>query len=117
MAFDLLWVDGQDLRACPLRERKRLLKRILPKTGSNVRFVQHIESRGCDLFRAACEHDLEGIVAKWRGGTYQSGPHTSWLKIRNPHYSQWDGRRELFEGRRDNAQRRTTWVKPELALR
>ena len=50
-------------------------------------------------------------------GTYQSGPHTSWLKIRNQHYSQWDGRRELFEGRRDNAERRTRWVKPELALR
>ena len=50
-------------------------------------------------------------------GTYQFGPHTSWLKIRNQHYSQWDGRRELFEGRRDNAERRTRWVKPELALR
>jgi bifunctional non-homologous end joining protein LigD len=88
------------------------------ETDCSVRLVQHIESRGCcDLFRAACEHDLEGIVAKWRGGTYQPGPHTSWLKIRNPHYSQWDGRRELFETRRDNAQRRARWLKPQVVLR
>ena len=52
------------------------------------RFVEHIACRGVDLFRV-CEHDVEGVVAKWRGGMYQSGPHTSWLKIRNPHYSQW----------------------------
>jgi len=116
MAFDLLWMDGQDLRNHSLCERKRLLKRLLPKTDCSVRLVQHIESRGCDLFRAACEHDLEGIVAKWRGGTYQPGPHTSWLKIRNPHYSQWDGRRELFETRRDNAQRRARGVKSQVVL-
>jgi hypothetical protein len=38
------------------------------------------------------------------------------MKIRNPRYSQWDGRRELFEARYDNADHRTRWVKPELAL-
>jgi hypothetical protein len=48
------------------------------------------------------EHDLEGIVAKWKGGTYQHIARTSWLKIRNAAYMQWDGRRELFEGARDN---------------
>jgi bifunctional non-homologous end joining protein LigD len=72
MAFDVLWVDGQDLRNRPLCERKRLLTALPPKTGSSVRLVQHVESRGCDLFRVACEHDLEGIVAKWRRGTYKS---------------------------------------------
>jgi bifunctional non-homologous end joining protein LigD len=74
MAFDLLWMDGQDLRNHPLCERKRLLKRLLPKTECSVRLVQHIESRGCDLFRAACEHDLEGILAKWRGRHVSTRP-------------------------------------------
>jgi bifunctional non-homologous end joining protein LigD len=116
MAFDLLWLDGCDLRDRPLHERKRMLKRILPRHGS-VRFVDHIQHRGTDLFRAACAHDLEGVVGKWRNGTYRSGPQTSWVKIRNPQYSQWDGRRELFEMRRNSAQRRARTVKPEVVLR
>lgn len=49
------------------------------------------------LFRVACERDLEGIVAKWGDGTYQSGRGTSLLKIKNPEYSQMEGRREMFE--------------------
>jgi ATP-dependent DNA ligase len=81
-----------------------------------VRLVDGVNRRGVDFFRVACEHDLEGVVAKWSGGTYTSGPRTSWLKIRNPHYSQWENRRELFEARRDNAQRRLRPVRPALAL-
>ena len=90
----------------------------MPRVESRVRLVEHVEARGVDFFRAACAHDLEGVVAKWKGGTYQSGPRTSWLKIRKPEYSQWENRRELFEARRDNAQRRRPggWVKPELSL-
>ena len=51
---------------------------------SRVRLVEYVPARGVDFFEAACRHDLEGIVAKWKDGTYQSGPKTSWLKIRNP---------------------------------
>ena len=89
---------------------------LMPTVESRIRYVGHIRQRGNDLFRVACQHELEGVVAKWRGGTYQSGTRTSWLKIRNPEYSQWDGRRELFEARRDNAARRDRWVRPELTL-
>jgi hypothetical protein len=64
----------------------------------------------------ACAHDLEGIVEKWKGGSYTSDPRTSWLKIRNPAYSRWENRRELLEARRDNAQHRTRPIKPQLAL-
>jgi bifunctional non-homologous end joining protein LigD len=117
MVFDLLWLNGRDLRAFPLSQRKAMLWRVLPCDNSRIRYVDHIVGRGVDLFDAACSHDLEGIVAKWSGGTYQSGPKTSWLKVRNQRYSQWDGRRDLFETRRDNAQRRTRWVKPEISLR
>lgn len=71
-----------------------------------------------DLFRACCEQDLEGIVAKWKHGAYVCGedqptdrqlawhctnPSTAakltWLKIRNPDYSQMIGRDELFKAR------------------
>jgi hypothetical protein len=49
-----------------------------------------------------CRRDLEGIVAKWKQGTYLDGStlRTSWLKIKNPNYTQIEGRGELFEKRR-----------------
>jgi bifunctional non-homologous end joining protein LigD len=116
MAFDVLWLDGKDVRGRPLHERKRLLASVMPTVESHVRLVEHIKARGVDFFRVACHYDLEGVVAKWRGGTYQTGPRTSWLKIRNPQYSQWEGRRELFEKRRDIAAHRERLVRPELVL-
>jgi hypothetical protein len=65
MAFEVLELDGEDLR-----ERPR------------VAAISRASSR------------------KWAHGTYQLGLATSWLKIKNPHYSQMEGRRELFEARR-----------------
>jgi hypothetical protein len=63
-------------------------------------FLDAIVGRGRDLFRVARQRDLEGIVAKWCHGTYQTdGRSTSWLKIKNPNYSQIVGRHELFERR------------------
>ncbi len=111
MAFELLWLDGADRRGLKLKNRKRLLAGIMPLIESSVRLVEHVPERGVDFFDAACRHDLEGIVAKWKHGTYQSGPRTSWLKIRNPASSQWEGR---AGARRDNVghARATT----ELAL-
>ena len=54
-----------------------------------VLFLDGMAERGRDLLRVACERDLEGIVAKWAGGTYQmDGRRTSWLKIKNPAYTQ-----------------------------
>jgi hypothetical protein len=62
-------------------------------------------------------HDgFEGIVAKGKGGTTQTIARPSWLKIQNPNYTQWDGPRELFEGGRDNRQRRERWVRPQVVL-
>ena len=94
-AFDLLWLDGEDLRTRPLLERKRLLHEIVPPQPSVLLYASHIDRNGVDFFRLACEQDLEGIVAKLKGGAYGEG----WYKIRNPHYSQYEGRRELFEKR------------------
>lgn len=58
-------------------------------------YARHIERTGTDFFRLACEQDLEGIVAKLKHGAYGDG----WFKIRNPRYSQYEGRREFFEKR------------------
>ena len=117
MAFDLLVLDGVDLRGQKLAERKRLLRGIMPTGDSRVHLVEHVPENGVDFFAAACRHDLEGIVAKWKDGTYQSGPGTSWLKIKNPAYSQWENKRELYEARRDDRARRTGSVRPQVALR
>ena len=114
LAFDLLWLDGKDLRDLPLHQRKRRLARIMPRVPSRVRLVEQVQRCGVDFFKVACQHDLEGIVAKWAHGTYRTDGRTSWVKIRNPRYSQWTGRRELFEARRDV--RRLPWTKPELQL-
>jgi hypothetical protein len=54
------------------------------------------DGRGREFYRLTCERDLEGIVAKRMHGGYGEG----WFKIRNPLYSQYEGRRELFEKRR-----------------
>ena len=62
---------------------------------SAVLYAEHIEVYGVAFFRLACEQDLEGIVAKLKHGAYGEG----WFKIRNPRYSQYEGRRELFEKR------------------
>src|SRR4051812_38427324 len=101
-AFDVLAIDGEDLTGLPLLERKRRLRAIVPRSRSRLLHVDAIAERGTDLFRLACRRDLEGIVAKWAHGTYQcDGRRTSWLKIKNPDYSHMEGRRELFEARRD----------------
>jgi bifunctional non-homologous end joining protein LigD len=98
-AFDLLWLNGEDLRGLPLLDRKkRLRKLILPRNGSRLLYLDHIEGNGSRLFAKACEFDLEGIVAKWSAGQYvASDRRSSWVKIKNPRYSQAGGREELFE--------------------
>jgi bifunctional non-homologous end joining protein LigD len=94
-AFDLLALNGVDLRVRSLIERKRMLRSMVPKESSALLYASHIEQNGRDFFRLACDCDLEGIVAKWKHGAYGEG----WYKIRNPRYSQYEGRRELFEKR------------------
>ena len=85
----------------PLLQRKRLLLEVMPRIESRVRYVDHIHEAGVRFFELACERDLEGIVAKYARGVCQTNhPITSWLKVKNPHYSQAEGRAELFEQRR-----------------
>jgi ATP-dependent DNA ligase len=69
----------------------------VPDRDSRLLYVSHLEGQGVDLFREVCRRDLEGIVAKWQAGPYLSGDETSWVKIKNPSYSQAVGRWERFQ--------------------
>jgi bifunctional non-homologous end joining protein LigD len=117
-AFDVLSVPGEDLRDVPLLERKRRLVAVMPSIACRVLYLDHLAGRGRDLFRASCERELEGIVAKWAHGRYQSDGHcTSWLKIKNPEYSQIRDRHELFSPRHpEGARPRGATIRPELRL-
>ena len=96
-AFDLLWINGDDLRALPLLERKRRLRKLITAPGPAL-YVDHIAAAGVDLFDAVCASDMEGIVAKMAEGRY-SPEETTWVKIKNPRYSQAEGRADFFDGR------------------
>lgn len=84
-------------------DRKQELRRVLvsaPETA--ICFADHIEGFGRELFRKACELELEGIVAKQKFSPHITDRETSsWFKIRNPQYSQWAGREELFDRERE----------------
>jgi bifunctional non-homologous end joining protein LigD len=102
-AFDLLTCDGKDLRNDRLLDRKQELRRLLAKTSPPfpLRYAEHVEASGTTLFRRVCKMDLEGIVAKHSFGPYVTEhERTTWFKIKNRHYSQMQGREELFERER-----------------
>ena len=101
-AFDLLWLDGTDFRSTPLIERKRVLRSLVPVQPSRLLYVQHQADEGVRSFNAASRMDLEGLVAKLADGKYTPISST-WVKIKNPAYSQAEGRRELFEARQAKA--------------
>ena len=86
------------MRALPLLVRKGCLLDVVPSVESRVRYVDHIHEQGAAFFDSSCQRDLEGIVAKWAHGTSQEGERTSWLKVKNPAYSQVEDRHELFRG-------------------
>jgi ATP-dependent DNA ligase len=85
-------------RGRPLLERKALLRKLVPLSPQALRYVEHFAS-GTDLFRVICEQDMDGVVAKQAAGLY-TPEATTWVKIKNPAYSQAEGRREFFNRRR-----------------
>ncbi len=100
-AFDILWLDGEDVRDLPLWERKSILEGCLRKPSERVLYVDHIEREGRQLYEEVCERDLEGIVCKPSLSPYRLvGGQTTWIKVKNPDYSQAEGRGELFNKRR-----------------
>jgi ATP-dependent DNA ligase len=81
-AFDLLWLDGRDLRTQPLVRRKELLSRLLPEDTGPLYKVLTIEEHGRALFSAIRKMDLEGVVAKRKTDAYGAG--AVWYRIANP---------------------------------
>ncbi len=96
-AFDVLELNGRDLRILPLITRKQKLKQIVPPQPCPVLFMDYVEEKGEALFELACRADLEGIVAKQRDGAYDVTHTTTWVKVRNPAYTQIIGRDKMFE--------------------
>ena len=80
-AFDLLYLDGYDLRKLPLEARKKKLASLLI-TGSSLRYSDHYEKQGKALFEMARAKGLEGILAKKRDSIYQERRTSEWLKIK-----------------------------------
>jgi bifunctional non-homologous end joining protein LigD len=97
-AFDLLWLDGRDLRDRPLLERKSLLRKLVPRHTKSVLYVEHVTT-GTDLVRVICERDMEGIVAKQVSARY-TPEATTWVKMKNRQNSQAVGRHAFFERRK-----------------
>jgi bifunctional non-homologous end joining protein LigD len=104
-AFDLLYLDGVDLRRVGLEQRKQLLQeRIAAGVGDVIHFSDHYAEKGLDLFAAAKQRGLEGIVAKKRNSAYQEKRSSDWLKIKITQrqecvvggYTDPEGSREYF---------------------
>jgi len=85
-AFDLLRLNGEDLRSLPLEERRARLRKAFRGSGKALRFSEHLEGDGPEIFRHACALGLEGIVSKRWDARYRSGRSLTWLKIKNPTY-------------------------------
>jgi len=81
-AFDLLWLDGEDLRPLPLRERKRRLAALIGVGSRHLNNVEHFETDGGHMLTSACRLDLEGIVSKRLDSPYRSGRSNDWLKTK-----------------------------------
>jgi bifunctional non-homologous end joining protein LigD len=83
-AFDLIELNGDDLRRDPLEVRKATLVSVLAKAGAGIRLNEHIEHEdGATVFAHACKLGLEGIVSKRKDSAYRSGRSPDWLKMKN----------------------------------
>ncbi|MEO7383071.1 MAG: DNA ligase D [Paracoccaceae bacterium] len=78
--FDLVYLDGYDLRQLPLIERKSLLRDLLTGRSAILRYSEHLDENGATVLRHACRLGLEGIVSKLKDAPYRAGRSKSWVK-------------------------------------
>jgi bifunctional non-homologous end joining protein LigD len=83
-AFDLIEIDGNDLRWRPLEDRKSLLKSLIGNKQPGIAFNKHFEIEGSVLFYHACKLGCEGIVSKRLSTPYRFGRSNDWIKVKNP---------------------------------
>lgn len=80
--FDLLYLDGKDLRDLPLIERKNMLSELLKDASPLLHLSEHVEGEGEDFYQISCEEGLEGIVSKLSDSPYLSGRNDFWAKTK-----------------------------------
>jgi len=105
--FDCLWMDGHDLKNLPLIQRKELLKDLVGDSDNCIRYVDHVEDKGLDLFEHVKKFNLEGIVAKKANSKYSVNVRSrNWLKIKHKLTNEFvivgmidgEGSRQFFGG-------------------
>jgi bifunctional non-homologous end joining protein LigD len=84
LAFDLIELDGEDLRRTPIEQRKRILAKLARRPHAGIVVNEIFEGDGDILFAHACKLGCEGIVSKRLGSLYRSGRSPLWLKVKNP---------------------------------
>jgi DNA polymerase I len=82
LAFDLLYLDGRDLRQKSYVERKGELQELLTDAAEILSYVEYLEGDGDEAFRHACQLGLEGLVCKRRDSPYRSGRQDFWIKLK-----------------------------------
>jgi bifunctional non-homologous end joining protein LigD len=102
-AFDLIELDGEDVRRSSIEYRKRKLAKLLRRPELGVVLNEHYEGDGEIIFKHACSLGCEGIVSKRLGSMYRSGRSSHWAKVKNPNApavkreaeEDWGGKRRL----------------------
>jgi bifunctional non-homologous end joining protein LigD len=84
-AFDLLELDGENMRPYEWHVRRTTLRSLIKRAGAGIRLSEHLDGDGAAAFQHACRMGLEGIVAKRRDRPYRSGRSPDWIKVKNPH--------------------------------
>jgi bifunctional non-homologous end joining protein LigD len=80
--FDLIYLDGFDLTRTPLTERKAALKIVCAGGRTVIRYSEHIQGKGDEFYKSACEYGIEGIVSKLADSPYSSTRNRNWLKVK-----------------------------------
>src|SRR5262249_52424472 len=79
--FDLMYLNGASLMEKPLVERKAALEKLVGRdSGGIVRYSDHFEVTGSEMYEHACQHNLEGLISKLRNAPYRSGRSDDWIK-------------------------------------
>ncbi|BCH12095.1 hypothetical protein MesoLj131c_63530 [Mesorhizobium sp. 131-3-5] len=92
VAFDIMYLDGQDVRALPAIERKAKLWNLVKPADGIIQYSQHVEGNGAEFFAAVDKMGLEGIVSKRRNSPYRAGKSDSWVKVKCQTASKTDPR-------------------------
>ncbi len=83
-AFDLLELNGRDMRREPIEQRKAALAKLPRRAGDGIAFNEHYTGDGAIIYKHACALGSEGIVSKRLGSPYRAGRANCWIEVKNP---------------------------------